>query len=254
MVAWNRGLREEEGEDEERAFLDLLEEKIKKSKKMKRKKKEEVMQVRSPDAAGISLISRRRRGWFTTSNITSSHSLSRRKKGRWIDQLFNYVLRVLIVSQVFSTNMMVLNGQNPGSEEVAPGGNFLESQAMGRNITSILNNFFNHGYDKRVRPKYGKTPVQVKVSMYIVDISSVSEVSMDFTSDFYFRQKWIDSRLSFKSADGIESLSVGSEVGERIWVPDTFFANEKFAYFHIATTPNTFIRIYPNGEVLLSMR
>ena len=60
---------------------------------------------------------------------------------------------------------------------------------MGRNITSILNNFFDHGYDKRVRPKYGKTPVQVKVSMYIVDISSVSEVSMDFTSDFYFRQK-----------------------------------------------------------------
>lgn len=222
---------------------------------MKRRKKEEVIQVRSPDAAGISLISRRRRR-FSTSNIPSSHSLSRRKKGGWIQYhlLFNYVLRVLIVSQVFSTNMMVSNGQSPGSEEVAPGGNFLESQAMGRNITSILNNFFDHGYDKRVRPKYGKTPVQVKVSMYIVDISSVSEVSMDFTSDFYFRQKWIDSRLSFKSAEGIESLSVGSEVGERIWVPDTFFANEKSAYFHIATTPNTFIRIYPNGEVLLSMR
>ena len=118
MVTWNRGFEErrrkervcefkvngkEEEEDEERAFLDLLEEeKIKKSKKMKRKKKEEVMQVRSPDAAGISWISRRRRGRFTTSNITS-HSLSRRKKGRWIQyhQLFNYVLRVLIVSQVF---------------------------------------------------------------------------------------------------------------------------------------------------------
>lgn len=37
-------------------------------------------------------------------------------------------------------------------------------------------------------------------------------------------------------------------------VPDTFFANEKSAQFHMATTPNTFIRIKNTGEVFRSMR
>lgn len=76
----------------------------------------------------------------------------------------------------------------------------------------------------------------------------------DFTSDFYFRQAWTDPRLSFEARPGIESLSVGAEVAERIWVPDTFFANEKSAYFHVATTPNTFLRIGHKGDVFRSMR
>lgn len=76
----------------------------------------------------------------------------------------------------------------------------------------------------------------------------------DFTSDFYFRQAWKDSRLSFKNRPGISELYVGAEVADRIWVPDTFFANEKSAYFHTATTPNTFLRIGHSGEVFRSMR
>lgn len=125
---------------------------------------------------------------------------------------------------------------------------------LGANVSNILNSFFDHGYDKRVRPAYGGPAVHVKVSMHIVDISSVSEVLMDFTSDFYFRQMWRDDRLAFQRQDGIEELSVGSEVADKIWVPDTFFANEKSAYFHTATTPNTFIRINSKGEVMRSMR
>ncbi|RWS27784.1 gaba receptor invertebrate-like protein, partial [Leptotrombidium deliense] len=78
--------------------------------------------------------------------------------------------------------------------------------------------------------------------------------SQDFTTDFYFRQTWKDSRLTFEKRPNIAALSVGSEVAEKIWVPDTFFANEKSAYFHEATTPNTFLRINFDGEVLRSMR
>lgn len=97
-------------------------------------------------------------------------------------------------------------------------------------------------------------PVEVGVTMHIISISSVSEVHMDFTSDFYFRQAWRDDRLSFKPRPGIDALKVGAEVAKRIWVPDTFFANEKSAQFHKATTPNTFIRIRSNGDILLSIR
>ena len=72
--------------------------------------------------------------------------------------------------------------------------------------------------------------------------------------DFYFRQFWKDLRLGFVALSGVESLSVGSELAKKIWVPDTFFANEKSAYFHEATTSNSFLRISATGDVSRSIR
>jgi hypothetical protein len=52
------------------------------------------------------------------------------------------------------------------------------------------------------------------------------------------RQFWTDPRLSFQRRPGLEKLVVGAEYINLIWVPDTFFVNEKTAYFHKATTEN----------------
>lgn len=76
----------------------------------------------------------------------------------------------------------------------------------------------------------------------------------DFTLDFYFRQFWTDPRLGYKKREGVETLSVGSEFIKNIWVPDTFFVNEKQSYFHIATTSNEFIRIHHSGSITRSIR
>lgn len=124
----------------------------------------------------------------------------------------------------------------------------------GHEITKILKKFFLHGYDKRVRPNYSGPPALVNVSFHIIGISSVSEVQMDFTADFYFRQKWYDPRLEFKPVSQIDELCVGAEFAEKIWLPDTFFANEKTANFHKATTENTFIRVAHTGRVYRSIR
>ena len=75
----------------------------------------------------------------------------------------------------------------------------------------------------------------------------------DFTLDMYFRQFWQDPRLSF-SEPGLEKLVVGAEYIKLIWVPDTFFVNEKSAYFHDATTENQFLRILHTGEILRSVK
>ena len=40
----------------------------------------------------------------------------------------------------------------------------------------------------------------------------------------------------------------------RIWMPDTFFRNEKIGAFHTILQPNLYIRIYPDGTVLYSIR
>nr|ADM88008.1 ionotropic GABA-aminobutyric acid receptor RDL1-3b6a [Bombyx mori] len=121
------------------------------------------------------------------------------------------------------------------------------------NISAILDSF-SISYDKRVRPNYGGPPVEVGVTMYVLSISSLSEVKMDFTLDFYFRQFWTDPRLAYKKRTGVETLSVGSEFIKNIWVPDTFFVNEKQSYFHIATTSNEFIRIHYSGSITRSIR
>lgn len=87
--------------------------------------------------------------------------------------------------------------------------------------------------------------------MLRIDLSSPFQ---DFTLDMYFRQFWQDPRLSFAARPGLEKLVVGAEYIQLIWVPDTFFVNEKTAYFHKATTENQFLRILHTGEILRSIR
>lgn len=52
----------------------------------------------------------------------------------------------------------------------------------------------------------------------------------------------------------MDKLVVGAEYIKLIWVPDTFFVNEKTAYFHAATTDNQFVRIFHTGDILRSIR
>ena len=37
-------------------------------------------------------------------------------------------------------------------------------------------------------------------------------------------------------------------------MPDTFFRNEKIGAFHNILTPNLYIRVFPDGDVLYSIR
>ena len=41
---------------------------------------------------------------------------------------------------------------------------------------------------------------------------------------------------------------------DRVWMPDTFFQNEKLGHFHDIIVPNVYIRIFPTGRVLYSIR
>ena len=53
---------------------------------------------------------------------------------------------------------------------------------------------------------------------------------------------------------GIETLTIGTEFIKNIWVPDTYFPNEKTSYYHEATASNEFLRIRPTGDILRSIR
>jgi len=122
------------------------------------------------------------------------------------------------------------------------------------NVSGILDNMLNN-YDKRLRPNFGGAAVDVKISMYVIGISELSDENMDFTLDFYFRQFWRDSRLSFDKKANLEKLSLGHEFGKSIWLPDTFFVQDKReSFMHTVTAKNEFIKIDHAGNVARSIR
>ena len=66
------------------------------------------------------------------------------------------------------------------------------------------------------------------VSMIIVSIRPTlnPSFSQDYTITMYLNQYWKDERLAFSSEEN-KVLILSGDFAEKIWVPDTFFANDK---------------------------
>ncbi|XP_064424356.1 gamma-aminobutyric acid receptor subunit beta-1 isoform X2 [Latimeria chalumnae] len=108
------------------------------------------------------------------------------------------------------------------------------------------------GYDIRLRPDFGGLPVDVGMCLDIASIDMVSEVNMDYTLTMYFQQSWRDKRLSYS---GIPlNLTLDNRVADQLWVPDTYFLNDKKSFVHGVTVKNRMIRLHPDGTVLYGLR
>ncbi|NWS98338.1 GBRB1 protein, partial [Mionectes macconnelli] len=134
------------------------------------------------------------------------------------------------------------------------------------------------GYDIRLRPDFGGEaaapprpappppagaltprpappagpPVDVGMRIEIASIDVVSEVNMDYTLTMYFQQSWRDKRLSYS---GIPlNLTLDNRVADQLWVPDTYFQNDKKSFVHGVTVKNRMIRLHPDGTVLYGLR
>ncbi|VDK42638.1 unnamed protein product [Anisakis simplex] len=71
-----------------------------------------------------------------------------------------------------------------------------------------------------------------------------------------FRERWLDRRLAYEKlqqSNAPKFLTV-PHVKNNIWMPDSFFPTEKAAHRHHVDTENMFLRIYPDGQVLYSVR
>nr|CAB3248026.1 gamma-aminobutyric acid receptor subunit beta-3-like [Phallusia mammillata] len=119
-------------------------------------------------------------------------------------------------------------------------------------IKHTLDSLLGEGYDIRLRPQYGADPLSVGMSIEVASIDKVSEVNMDYTLTLYFHQQWLDSRLAFT---GIPmNLTLDNNVVDKIWVPDTYFVNDKKSYIHTITRKNRMLRINPDGTVFYGLR
>jgi Neurotransmitter-gated ion-channel ligand binding domain len=89
----------------------------------------------------------------------------------------------------------------------------------------------------------------VNVTLYIINYHACS-VKKQVELQMYFRQSWKDERLA--NDEGVTIIN--SQLADDIWVPDTFFSSAKKTEFIDQPTPNQFVRISPDGTVLLSKR
>jgi anionic glutamate receptor len=98
-------------------------------------------------------------------------------------------------------------------------------------------------------------PVEVDVNIYLRSISHVSEVNMEYQLQITYRQTWKDSRLAWGNlTDEYHHPYIILNSDQKIWIPDTFFQNEKNAHRHNIDKPNIMIRVHHDGSVLYSVR
>jgi len=126
-------------------------------------------------------------------------------------------------------------------------------------LDSILNEKI---YDARIRPASSSEtndgPTNIQVNLMIRSIDKIDDVKMEFSTQITFRQQWYDDRLQFGSKvsaqmkDKIKYLTI-TEPG-KVWMPDTFFRNERRGAMHNVLVPNLYVRIYADGTVLFSIR
>ncbi|ENN82104.1 hypothetical protein YQE_01519, partial [Dendroctonus ponderosae] len=78
------------------------------------------------------------------------------------------------------------------------------------------------------------------MDLTIASFDAISEVNMK------------DERLAFSHED--EVLTLSGDFAEKIWVPDTFFANDKNSYLHDVTERNKLVRLNGDGSITYGMR
>jgi len=105
------------------------------------------------------------------------------------------------------------------------------------------------GYDRRVRPNHGAGPVNIRISIFVLNIPEISfaKHSAEMTVEMYYRQLWHDPRL-VDHHDQSQIIVGGRDIAERIWVPDTFFENE-----HSSESKETYLKI-ENGNIIWSQK
>ncbi|XP_065445448.1 gamma-aminobutyric acid receptor subunit rho-3 isoform X2 [Chrysemys picta bellii] len=108
-------------------------------------------------------------------------------------------------------------------------------------------------HDFAMRPGFGGSPIPVGIDVQVESIDSISEVDMDFTMTLYLRHYWKDERLSFPSTKN-RSMTFDGRLIKKIWVPDVFFVHSKRSFIHDTTMENVMLRVYPDGNVLFSLR
>ncbi|VDL76262.1 unnamed protein product [Nippostrongylus brasiliensis] len=121
-----------------------------------------------------------------------------------------------------------------------------------RLLKVIGNGVVKDGYNMFLAPGQAQgRRTDVHVAVYIESMSSFKAQTMDFEVDMYLAMGWFDRRLAHNCTHPI--LVTSKLIADRMWHPDLYFVNSKFAYLQEVTTPNLMVIVYPDGLIFKSM-
>lgn len=97
----------------------------------------------------------------------------------------------------------------------------------------------------------------INIILKIVDESRRLQIAVyfffqDYTITMYLNQYWKDERLEYGKPD--EQMTLTGDFADKIWVPDTFFANDKHSFLHKVTESNKMVRLSGDGSIAYGMR
>ncbi|CAH1777617.1 unnamed protein product, partial [Owenia fusiformis] len=159
-----------------------------------------------------------------------------------------YTLRIGIMLSVLTITTVRGDNMN-GTEDV----NLMSNKNNSTNVSAIIENLLQ-GYDIRLRPYFGGEALHIDIDLTVASFDSISEVNMDYTITMYLNQYWRDERLQFSDKSDTDYMTLTGDFAEKIWVPDTFFANDKHSFLHDVTEKNKMVRLYGNGSIAYGMR
>ncbi|ETN76787.1 Neurotransmitter-gated ion-channel ligand binding domain protein [Necator americanus] len=112
----------------------------------------------------------------------------------------------------------------------------LVTYGMGKSIdqcandTDIINSLLKESYNKHYIPSH---PTQVRVDMWVQEVTAVSELTQDFEIDLYINEFWEDPALVFDYMNPCKAnISFDDKVLQKLWIPNTCFINSKNAAIH----------------------
>ncbi|KAI6222989.1 hypothetical protein M3Y99_01477800 [Aphelenchoides fujianensis] len=110
-------------------------------------------------------------------------------------------------------------------------------------------------YNRYATPtQYEGKATEVSMSMYIEGISSFSAQTMDYHLDVYFYQEWLDPRLAHNGSGPMLKNVRDRAIFNKIWHPDAYFANARYASFQTITEDNFLVWVYPDGHLWYDCR
>jgi len=130
---------------------------------------------------------------------------------------------------------------------------FCDSQLSNELLDQLLD---RNKYDPRIRPgnqTAADVPTIVRTNTYIRGIEYICTKDQEWKVQITFRQQWNDPRLRYNDNNRKVNYLITMDE-DRIWRPDIFFSNSRSTERMVDIAKNVLIRIYPNGNVLYSIR
>lgn len=130
------------------------------------------------------------------------------------------------------------------------------------NHKTLMGTMRENNYSRHDPPRI-ESPTNVSIGIYIIGFYAFNEQTMDYSLSLNLKQSWNDPRLVKKIKKNKKTQKKPNQILEsfrfneawtKIWLPDTFFRNEKRAGFHLVTIENRMVIVKSNGNIWYNMK